>query len=60
MTLTIKLQFPTADNTYITADTINFRADGSCLVNGGAAFVPHPGKLAGEIDIPTFVQYQYP
>lgn len=29
------LQIWTADNTSITADTINFMGDGACLINGG-------------------------
>jgi hypothetical protein len=35
MTITTKLQIPTADNTNIRIDTIFFTADNSCLVNGG-------------------------
>lgn len=35
MTVTTKLQIPTADNTNIRIDTIFFTADNSCLVNGG-------------------------
>lgn len=33
--LTTNVPFPTADNTFITVDTINFTADGACLSNGG-------------------------
>ncbi len=55
------LAFPTADNTVITADTINFRADGACLINGGSTPLP-PGqrpnmRLTVNTDLPTFVPY---
>ena len=35
MTVTTKLQIPTADNTNIRIDSIFFTADNTCLVNGG-------------------------
>ena len=38
MTVTTKLQIPTADNTNIRIDTIFFTADGACLINGGGVF----------------------
>jgi len=38
MTITTKLQIPTADNTNIRIDTIFFTADNSCLINGGGIF----------------------
>lgn len=34
-----QLAFPTADNTVITADTINFTTDGADLINGGGQFI---------------------
>lgn len=42
----IPLAIPTADNTVISVDTIDFTADGSCLVNGGATDIREapPGK----------------
>lgn len=33
--LTTPLQFPTADNTHITIDSVDFTADGANLINGG-------------------------
>jgi len=38
MTVTTKLQIPTADNTNIRIDTTYFTADNSCLINGGGFF----------------------
>jgi hypothetical protein len=57
----IPLAFPTADNTVITADTINFTADGACLINGGAVGLPFgvPGvlRLGQNVDNPYGVPY---
>lgn len=44
MPVTTKLQIWTADSTNITADTINFTADGACLVNGGGTPIPEAVK----------------
>jgi len=46
MTVTA-LQIWTADSTTITADTINFTADGACLNNGGGtSIIEAPPKRA--------------
>lgn len=44
MTVTTKLQIWTADSTNITCDTINFTADGACLVNGGGTAIAEARK----------------
>lgn len=36
------LQIWTADSTSITADTVNFTADGADLINGGGAAIIEP------------------
>lgn len=38
------LQIWTADSTSITADTINFTADGACLNNGGGTAIAEAPK----------------
>ena len=44
MTVTA-LQIWTADSTTITADTINFTADGACLNNGGGTAIREAGRF---------------
>ena len=42
------LAFPTADNTNITCDTINFTADGANLANGGGTEISEKPKQQQE------------
>ena len=58
MTVTTNLPFPTADNTYITVDTINFTADGACLSNGGGQFISYKAEGLSRAQ-PTFSESAY-